>query len=73
MNWQPIETAPRDGTIVLVACNLGICTAQYYELSRSWFVTDSEGMIVWIGGDRGEIMRVENPTHWAPIDRPEAA
>ena len=63
MKWQPIETAPKDGTTVLVyegyykSGDL-IHTAQYS--ARQWVVLD---------GMEGDFM-LEDPTHWMPLPEP---
>jgi len=67
--WQPIETAPKDGTEILV---YGIATGELGGVHEepevwkvSWFFKDwslcgGEGYSVW----------VDSPTHWMPL--PEA-
>jgi len=67
--WQPIETAPKDGTEILV---YGIATGEFggvHEepetwkvswLFTNWSLCGGEGYAVW----------VDSPTHWMPL--PEA-
>lgn len=66
---QPIETAPKDGTYVLVACPSGYTTtplrfhaARYHTglLTDSW-VTDSNDCVSEFG---------EEPIYWAPLPTP---
>lgn len=62
MKWQPIETAPRDGTRILCWCGeyVDICFMQdKYEVGEVW-MTDN---CVDFGG-------YEMPSHWMPL--PEA-
>jgi hypothetical protein len=60
MTWQPIETAPKDGTEVLVFTELG-ATASFY--SEPWW-RDA------LGGR--ELIGHFAPTHWMPIpERPK--
>ena len=51
--WQPIETAPLDGTIVLVVDDGGVYTASFSSLS-GWTLDTSPQ----VGG---------HPTHWMPL------
>jgi len=68
-SWQPIETAPKDGTPVLVwAENLlhGLCpyaVAQYMEHEIEWWHVQD--------GKFGPYpMRGAAPTHWMPCPKP---
>lgn len=56
-NWQPIETAPKDGTWVLAA----------HASSGDMFIVCWRG-IGWINDDMGECW----PTHWQPLPEPPA-
>lgn len=53
--WQPIETAPRDGSFVLIACG-DVYKARYDEIEDMWFF-DVDGCAV-------------DPTHWRPLPAP---
>ncbi len=76
MNWKPIETAPKDGTpIILWAKNLlhgGYGRAGNYVIGR-WMQHDIE----WWHVDDGKFgpypLRGPSPTYWMPCpDPPEA-
>ena len=58
-NWQPIETAPRDGTEILVWRTRlqRACVAWWF--GRWW---DISGRDMW--GDENQ------PTHWQPLPGP---
>jgi len=69
MNWQPIETAPKDGTEILTWDDLfGYQVAHWGEyehplnetLETGW--TDGLSPVL---GDSGE------PTHWTPLEPPQ--
>jgi len=64
--WQPIETAPRDGTqIVAVDCDGQRMVAEYSVLS--------DGTSVWEIGHSsdGYILHCGAPlTHWMPLPEP---
>ena len=64
MTWQPIDTAPKDGTWVLLWTGNECRIAMWDEwedpecpVTQGWF-------------DDGDGMYIENPTHWMPL--PEA-
>jgi hypothetical protein len=57
MSWQPIETAPKDGTPIL-AYDGGIWVAW-------WFVTN-ERIKGWATLDHV----IDDPTHWMPLPDP---
>jgi len=69
MEWQPIETAPKDGTPVLGYADGGIATVTWIQSTTygawagSWGLllpgTDSENLMWW-------------PTHWMPLPAPPA-
>ena len=57
--WQPIETAPDDGTFILVFdSEWGIMIANNYDSLSGWSV-------MW--DDRCTEI---NPTHWMPLPKP---
>jgi hypothetical protein len=62
MKWQRIETAPKDGTKVLLWDGM-ITTGEWCENPHPW----NDGKW-WIEG--GQI--TGNPTHWMPLpEKPE--
>lgn len=59
IDWRPIETAPKDGTRVLLCCTGGagsVSDGCFYNNAWSW---------EWAG--------VVDPTHWAPLNLPPGA
>jgi len=60
MEWQPIETAPKDGTHIIVM-------PYFYveDLQVSWFILDEDRWANWNWS-------VE-PTHWMPLPEPPSA
>lgn len=66
MSWQPIETAPKDGTVVLIhdpddAPYTGIVTIGLFDGEK------------WNGCDHGYHMNagiIVAPTHWMPLPSP---
>jgi hypothetical protein len=57
--WQPIETAPRDGTRVLASVGVGPAAwrtiASYSDILKCWC---------------GEGLVFNRPTHWMPLPPP---
>lgn len=69
--WQPIETAPKDGTSILVAHELAVFSACWEKDGRE----TNTGQPGWIDGvmNRSEEYVVYEPTHWMPLpDLPAA-
>lgn len=77
MTWQPIETAPTDGTSILV-----FCPRQPDErIADEWFVVrwmtaledgDSNWIVYRQVGRRPFAVIIRNPTHWTPLPAPPA-
>ena len=64
--WQPIETAPKDGTACLVTYD-GIVVPARWRLSRI-----SKNLFGW-HLDNWSDLDIEfamNPTHWMPLPEP---
>jgi hypothetical protein len=62
--WQTIETAPRDGTpILVVACD---------RYAVMYFCTEPYGSQYWCLGNHGGMQLVANDkiTHWMPLPEP---
>ena len=68
MRWQPIETAPKDHTHVLLAVRDEIHTLVNFTGKRvfaGYFQTQADDWIIdgtWAGNIR--------PTHWMPLPAP---
>lgn len=64
MKWQPIETAPKDGTDILVFTDRGVFEAAFVGDSYWEFaVADFHGCLCCSGNG-------DNPTHWMPLPQP---
>ena len=66
--WRPIETAPKDGESILVACGGKYPSVDQAEWSTEW---DDDGMWHATGGKRksGNSLGYV-PTHWSPLPSP---
>jgi len=58
MTWQPIETAPKDGTLVLVCVNSQNFEKPFVYI-RGWYPSFG-----WDGDG------AEKVTHWMPLPEP---
>lgn len=80
--WEPIETAPKDGTQVLVYAPIGMSIAAWSQDTRGPGVSghvQTPGWIGWANGDEiddegwdtghGFALQLE-PTHWMPLPAP---
>lgn len=61
--WQPIESAPRDGTNILAWDGLCIESVSYDECLQLWVTS-------WAGDE--EYGQGFPPTHWMPLPAPPA-
>jgi len=69
VDWQPFETAPRDGTEILVYReDAGVFTAHYVEEDAhlSSYLNPPEGDFYWFSAT-GEDLTNDMPTHWRPL------
>ena len=70
MEWQPIETAPKDGTHVLLFYphyKLPVCIGNYIQTERR-----EHGVVIyqkeyWSSRSWLEIGDIPEPTHWMPL------
>jgi hypothetical protein len=63
-DWQPIESAPKDGTIVLIWIE-----ARSWMLPAYWGRDNEINPPGWIGG-HCRVMHIDQPTHWMPMPYP---
>ena len=59
--WQPIETAPKDGTWILLYDEQDVIEVGWWE---SFDCPGGGAMIGWC------VDRVTHPTHWMPLPEP---
>jgi hypothetical protein len=62
VTWQPIATAPKDGTRIM------ICRNERIEVAR-WGLVGGMGDRVWLIG-RDPCSLLTPPTHWRPLPAP---
>jgi len=70
MNWQPIETAPKDGTRILVY----VPPKEYYYVTIYivLWIKSLNGFYLYYatGEDAQKDALVRNPTYWMPLPDP---
>ena len=67
--WKPIESAPKDGTVILVYReDAGVFTAHYVEEDAhlSSIMNPPEGDFYWFS-TAGDDLTNDMPTHWRPL------
>lgn len=69
INWQPISTAPLDGTDVFVYDGYDIWKAYYYDSDNDWYPSLVDNL--WVSPDNHAFIPrrplFHEPTHWLPI------
>ena len=71
MEWQPIDTAPRDGTRVLLSNAHGVWMAEYRPVCTSGYRPDSPWFSVMLNHEHiPRVGRHNKPTHWMPLPEP---
>lgn len=73
IDWQPIETAPKDGDNILVYADIWV--ADEYDMWRDQGFDSKEDLIGWWSYTRGSVSQEKldeyrTPTHWAPYNSP---
>lgn len=58
--WQPIETAPKDGSYVLVWAESGHEFARWFRAGECWIRAE----------DMQNLWGEDAPTHWMPLPAP---
>lgn len=68
MEWQPIETAPKDGTRVLLSNAFGAWMAEYRPVYQSGYRPPDPWFSVMLNHDHlPKAGRYGKPTHWMPL------
>lgn len=71
--WQPIETAPKDGTKILVFTIHGeLELSDWYKIETPEYVEVSEGLYRKEMREFSSGWNSNHPTHWMPLPEPPA-
>jgi hypothetical protein len=71
--WQPIDTAPKDGQLVLVAFRRCIYTddsRNRTKVREAWLDPHCNGGTWWLSTEGYALEGPEKPTHWMPLPEP---
>lgn len=73
MEWQPIETAPKDGTPIIVGNSAGPWVARYCAVFQSGYRPENPWQCMML--NRWHMPRHASsvPTHWMPLPEPPDA
>lgn len=71
--WQPIETAPTDGTAILVCHEGGTWIAKHKAVYQSGYEPDNPWFCLMLNKDHIPARKRKGyPTHWMPLPKPPA-
>lgn len=73
MNWQPIETAPKDGALILFWDELSGYEVGYWGECKDYLADDDDSVIIgWTDGMNPIVGDGENfqPSYWMPLPPP---
>lgn len=71
--WQPIETAPKDGTAILISNGKGAWVAKYKDVYQSGFKPNNPWLSLMLNKDHiPKRLQFGGPTHWMPLPSTEA-
>ena len=69
--WQPIETAPKDGDYVLVSNGRGVWVARFKDVYQSGWKPACPWQSMMLNHDHiPSVERKGHPTHWMPLPEP---
>lgn len=68
--WQPIETAPKDGTAILIGNERGAWIAKYEPVHPSGYRPANPWFSLMLNHDHLRKVRPHRPTHWMPLPAP---
>jgi len=71
MEWQPIETAPKDGSVVLLYRGLNVVAGWFVRgADYEWYFVDDTRLDEHENIDPNAYVRDFPPTHWMPLPPP---
>ena len=75
MDWLPINTAPRDGTVIeCLWPGFGQPAGRMHQgdcvYKRDWYALGNKYLELWWTGDEFQNPTARDPTHWRPVSAP---
>lgn len=71
MGWMPIESAPKDGTVILLCSPAGTWVAKYKRVYYSGALRENPWFSLMLNHvHMADILGWEIPTHWMPLPPP---
>lgn len=71
--WMPIETAPMDGSYILVANSHGAWIAKWHPVYESGYRPSNPWASLMLNHDHiDKPGRYDHPAHWMPLPEPPA-
>jgi len=67
--WQSIETAPKDGTLIVLGARNGVWLGKYLPLYGSGYKPENPWSSMLLNHDH-MAERYTRPTHWMPLPTP---
>ena len=67
--WQAIETAPKDGTLIVLGASKGVWLGKYLPVYGSGFRPENPWSSMLLNHDH-MAERYTRPTHWMPLPTP---
>lgn len=67
--WQPIETAPKDGTAIMLGARWGAWIGKYLPIYQSGYKPENPWSSLMLNHDHLSEKRY-SPTHWMPLPTP---
>ena len=64
--WQPIETAPKDGTAIMLGARWGAWIGKYLPIYQSGYKPENPWSSLMLNHDHLSEKRY-SPTHWMPL------
>lgn len=69
-DWQPIETAPKDGRLIFVGHEKGVWAARYNDIFSSGYKPTNPWRSMLLNHDHIRHNHSLTPTHWMPLPQP---